>query len=283
MCCVLHAQESHPWDEEVQELKFSDSYITNLMKWFKLKRRKNTREDKKIPDAELVRQHMSQRQAFIAGTASLNDSDGNEIYPQVVGGFTDVQVCNFDESGICPLSPTHQYLPATSPQSQPSLREEVVAVQDYVDSQLATANDKSDTNDFADTLSATYLIVSNSITIDTEGSQVYEEECIGVDDGRDAYDSAGEEAGEVHMGGETNIREDCDSEAEDDVISDSDDNFFMRSSLKHTVVLDNDLEDEDPLNLFDLSYKKKRARKLKGQEYNKKKHARKQKRQKSGN
>ena len=156
-------------------------------------------------------------------------------------------------------------------------------MQDYVDSQLATANDKSDTNDFADTLSATYLIVSNSITIDTEGSQVYEEECIGVDDGRDAYDSAGEEAGEVHMGGETNIREDCDSEAEDDVISDSDDNFFMRSSLKHTVVLDNDLEDEDPLNLFDLSYKKKRARKLKGQEYNKKKHARKQKRQKSGN
>lgn len=57
---------------------------------------------------------MSQRQAFIAGTASLNDGDGNEIYPQVVGGFTDVQVCNFDESGICPLSPTHQYLPANT-------------------------------------------------------------------------------------------------------------------------------------------------------------------------
>ena len=25
-----------------------------------------------------------------------------------------VQVCNFDESGICPLSPTHQYLPANT-------------------------------------------------------------------------------------------------------------------------------------------------------------------------
>ena len=96
----------------MQQLKFSGHYILRLMKRFRLKRRRNTRENKKIPAEEDVRAHMSRQQQFISGLDHLYDKDGTSIiYQRVAGGFTAEQVANFDESGICPLSPDYQYAP----------------------------------------------------------------------------------------------------------------------------------------------------------------------------
>ena len=56
---------------------------------------------------------MQRQKQFIVGSAPLydKDEDDNIIYERVVGGFTSNQVANFgfDESGIRPWSPLHQY------------------------------------------------------------------------------------------------------------------------------------------------------------------------------
>ena len=99
-------------------LKFSSHYIFNLIKRFRLRRRRNTRENKLIPAVEKVVAHMQRQQQFIAGLAPLYAEDMKVIYDRMDGGFTAIQVANFDESGICPLSPLHQY----TPQDTTSLR-----------------------------------------------------------------------------------------------------------------------------------------------------------------
>ena len=90
-------------DTKVQQLKFSGHYILRLMQHFTLKRRRKTRENKKILAEEDVRAHMSRQQRFISGLDPLYDKDGTSImYNRVAGGFTAEQVANFESgSSIC--------------------------------------------------------------------------------------------------------------------------------------------------------------------------------------
>ena len=68
-----------------------------------------------IPAEEDVRAHMTRQQRFISGLDHLYDKDGTSIMSnRVAGGFTAEQVANFGESGICPLSPVHQYAPTST-------------------------------------------------------------------------------------------------------------------------------------------------------------------------
>ena len=83
-------------------MKFSSHYNFNLIKRFRLRRKRNTRENNLIPAVEKVVAHMQRQQQFIAGLAPLYDEDKKVIYERMAEGFTAIQVATLTSLASVP-------------------------------------------------------------------------------------------------------------------------------------------------------------------------------------
>ena len=243
----------------MQQLKFSGHYILRLMKRFRLKRRRNTRENKKIPAEEEVRAHMSRQQHFISGLDHLYEKDGTSIiYNRAAGGFTADQVANFDESGAsfpavdgiadynqnpghlqrpvksdrthaCPKKRKPSNISSSSSSEVRSNLGSEPEVSDQVDEAQMPSSDEG-VDSLAYTLSTMYILFSDRIHEAQEASQVVFEDHLDAVDANDiainidTEDTAGNKSAAAADGDDDNASLDS-KDSDNSENSETDDDF----------------------------------------------------------